>query len=87
MGTIAFSFLCDPCPAYFRFFILTEMTAKYGTYFYFLCQQKGGGILPLGAEWGGGGPDLRDIPLCHCWLINEEYAMPSPELAIQSLCV
>ena len=32
--------------------ILTEITAKYGTYFYLLYQQGGGGYPPLGAELG-----------------------------------
>ena len=31
------------------------MTAEYGIYFYFLCQQ-GGDIPPFGAEWGGPDP-------------------------------
>ena len=40
--------------------ILTEMTVKYGIYFYFFCQQ--GGYPPCGAEWGGSGPPPPRTP-------------------------
>ena len=44
----SFQFKCSQCP------ILIDMTAKYGIYFYFLCQQEGD-IPPVVQSVCGGG--------------------------------